>query len=200
MQAREMKTIVNAHALSAVVVAGVLALILAAGATLAITGGGLSLGDSGAERLAAPAHQGPTVEEIRFMEENTFSLTGPYIGSTTSEQIQFMEENLFSFGTYVSPDAIEYAEQNWNLDAAWARSLSKQSPVYEIDIAEQYPEVWQHVPAAVEAPVFEIDAAERAPELWTRGDDGAASDSPVPLPIEPGVPGGDGLWSDLRPH
>jgi hypothetical protein len=189
MQAREMKTIVNAHALSAAVAVGILALILAAGATLVITGG-VGFSDSEAVQLAAPAHQGPTVEGIRFMEENTFSLSGPYIGSATSEQIQFMEENLFSFGTYVSPDAIEFAEQNWNLDAAWARSLSKQSPVYEIDIAEQYPEVWQHVPAAVEAPVFEIDAAERAPELWTRGGAGDANwDWPVidhllPYPTE----------------
>jgi hypothetical protein len=114
MHARGMKTLVHENALIAVVLAGMLAFALAAGATLIATGSiGLGLSDT---RTAAPAHGGPTTESIQFVEENVFSVSGAYIGSTTAEQIQFLEENVFSeSGAYAAPmstEQIQFLEEN----------------------------------------------------------------------------------------
>jgi hypothetical protein len=117
------------------VLAGILALALAAGATLIATGG-LSFGASDARPTAAPAHDGPTVERIQLVEDNVFSLSGAYIGSTSAEQIQFLEDNLFSLGKHASGaniEVMEFFEQNAYLGGAGTAQLPHTNSPRQVD-------------------------------------------------------------------
>jgi polysaccharide pyruvyl transferase WcaK-like protein len=113
MHARDMRDFASEHAMLGVTVVSALAIVLAATVLMIAGNAGFS---AAAQPALVTAPSATSAEQIQFLEDNIFTISGAYVEPMSYEQIRFLEDNVFTIsGAYVEPmsyQKMKFIEEN----------------------------------------------------------------------------------------